>query len=266
MNSIISGKKHFSGAGGKLFAAAFWLCVWQAVYLAVGQEILVVSPARVLERLAGLSGQADFWLTVFYTMLRILEGYLLGFLLGAAFAVLCAWSGICHMFLRPMISVIKATPVASFIILALVWMRSELVPVFATALIVLPIVWGNVIEGIQKTDESLLQMARVFRFSRLKTARCVYVPSLMPYLLAACTTGMGLAWKAGVAAEVLSSIPLSVGGQIYNAKIYLETADLYAWTAVVILLSVLLERLLLFIIRKAGENRGNYETADSERV
>lgn len=259
----IRNKKRFHRAAVGTFSALFWVGAWQCAYLAVGQEILVASPLEVLSRLATLVCQGEFWLTALFSMCRISGGFLLGVLLGSGAAVLTESSLVGNALLRPVIGIMKATPVASFIILALVWMKSSQVPVFAAAVIVLPILWSNVSEGIRKTDRSLLQMARLYRFGRAGTLRRVYVPSVLPYFTAACTTGMGMAWKGGVAAEVLSSLPLSLGGQIYNSKVYLETVDLFAWTAVVILFSVLLERALLHAVKYAGKRYGFYSTEEN---
>lgn len=221
-----------------------WLALWQLLCLTVKQEILIVSPACVLKRLLLLVHNTDFWLTVFYSMLRIVLGFAIGVCTGLLLAVITSAAPLLYDIFHPIVSIIKATPVASFIILALVWMHAEHVPVFTASLIVIPIVWENVAEGIRKTDNNLLEMARMFCFGRVKTLFKVYTPSVMPYLMAACNSGLGFAWKAGVAAEVLSSLPFSIGGSIYDAKIYLDTADLFAWTAVVIIMSVLLETIL----------------------
>jgi NitT/TauT family transport system permease protein len=243
-------------ACGKVFSAAFWLCVWQLAYFTVGQEILIVSPVQVLSRLFELVREGDFWLTVLFSMLRVTEGFLIGVFAGTVLAVLSFAGDVLFDLIRPVVSVVKATPVASFIILALVWMKSPHVPVFASVLVVTPIVFENVREGIRKTDRNLLQMARSFRFGAARTARHVYLPSVTPYFTAACATAMGMAWKGGIAAEVLSSIPLSIGGRIYEAKIYIDTAGLFSWTAVVIVMSVLLEKLLIRAMRKAGRGFG----------
>ncbi|QNK41047.1 ABC transporter permease [Caproicibacter fermentans] len=258
MISIIKSKKILRRFFVGCISITFWICVWQWVYWAVGEEILVVSPLEVLNRLGVLLRHWSFWMTVILSMFRILEGFLLGIFLGTGFAILTEVSRVGSALLRPVIGIMKATPVASFIILALVWMKSSQVPVFASVLIVLPILWANVSEGIRKTDRSLLQMAEMYRFGRVGTVKKVYLPSVLPYFTAACTTGMGMAWKGGVAAEVLSSLPLSLGGEIYRSKIYLETTDLFAWTAVVILLSVLLERAMLCAVKAAGVRFGFY--------
>lgn len=143
----------------------------------------------------------------------------------------------------PLLGAIKATPVASFTLLALVWLKTGLVPAFMAFLMVLPIVWSNVEQGMRQTDVRLLEMARVYGFScRSKTLKLVYVPSVAPYFLSAFTTAMGMAWKAGVAAEVISQPNNSLGRMLYQAKIYLETPELLAWTVVVVALSVALEK------------------------
>ena len=240
----------------KILAAALWLALWQLLCLAVKQEILIVSPVCVLKRLTLLVRNADFWLTVVYSMGRIVLGFLIGVAAGSVLAVITSASAVLYDIFHPIVSIIKATPVASFIILALVWIRAENVPTFTASLIVLPIVWENVSGGIHKTDVDLLEMARMFCFGRVKTLFKVYLPSVMPYLTAACASGLGFAWKAGVAAEVLSSLPFSIGGRIYDAKIYLDTADLFAWTAVVILMSVLLEIILNRAVKRIWKKYG----------
>lgn len=238
----------------KLLVAAFWVLVWQLVYMADRQEIRMVSPVRVLQRLTELAADGTFWLSALTSMQHIVLGFLLGVALGVVLSALASFLPLLKELLNPVISIVRATPVASFILLALVWIRSGGVPVFISFLMVLPVVWGNVIEGIAKTSPSLLEMAEVFRFGPFKTIKAVYIPSVMPYFTAACTTALGLAWKAGIAAEVLVNAKNSIGGNIYDAKIYIETADLFAWTLVVILLSVALERLMLRLMRLAGKH------------
>ncbi len=249
-------------AARKIFSAVLWLALWQLLCTAVKQEILVVSPARVFLRLCILVQDAAFWLTVSGTLERVALGFAAGAAIGALLSALTAVSGLLYDIFHPIVEIIKATPVASFIILLLVWTGAENVPAITSALIVIPVVWENVSEGIRKTDAGLLEMARVFRFGRVKAILKIYVPCTMPYFTAACASGLGFAWKAGVAAEVLANLPLSIGGQIYDAKIYLDTVNLFAWTAVVVIASVALETALSKAashIRKkrGGESYGN---------
>ncbi|NLM77440.1 MAG: ABC transporter permease subunit [Ruminococcaceae bacterium] len=244
-------KKHLQGYSW-LPVLLIWLAIWQVAYLWVGQDLLLASPRQVLMSLVRQVAQTAFWKTSLYSLLRIQAGFLLGLFCGSLLAVLTVRFIWLKKFFHPVISAIRSTPVASFIILALVWMSHQSVVVFIVFLMVLPIVWGNVAEGIEKTSRQLLEMGQVFRLSKLDTVRYIYIPSIAPFFTAAATTSLGLGWKAGIAAEVLSRPPLSLGGRLYDAKIYLETADLLAYTGVVIVISLTLERLLVLIFRSAG--------------
>lgn len=230
--------------------AAFWLALWQVVAVAVHEEVLLVGPLDVLLRLGELVRTATFWATVAASMGRVVMGFALGVAAGVLLAAATSVSRLCDALFRPILSVVKATPIASFIILALVWLKGARVPTFAAFLVVLPIVWQNVRNGIAQTPRTLLEMAAVYRFGPRRTLTQLYVPAVLPYFMAACRTGLGMAWKAGVAAEVLASARLSIGGNLYDAKIYLETPDLFAWTVVVILLSMALEKVLVALMRR----------------
>jgi len=114
------------------------------------------------------------------------------------------------------------------------------------------VVWANVCAGIRSTDPILLRTAKVFRFSPWRTLRRVYVPSVMPHFLSACRTSLGLAWKSGIAAEVLTVPAISIGKMLYESKLYLETTDLFAWTAVVVVCSLVIEKVLMGAIGRLG--------------
>ena len=246
----------------KLLVLAFWIGVWQLAYSTVRQDVLVASPVQVARTLAGLAGQSEFWLSVGNSLLRVLAGFLMAVAAGIVLAVLTSCFPAAREIFTPVIGTIRATPVVSFIILALVWLKRDFVSVFIAFLMVLPVIWTNVSEGIVRTDRQLLEMGFVFHFSRAKMLRSIYIPSVMPYFIAAVTTGIGFAWKAGIAAEVIGIPVYSIGQHLYNAKIYLETADLFAWTAMVILLSMLAEHTLVKLIRRVGKRYNVQESGD----
>lgn len=250
MTSTSAHKRRTISIIKKVAVAAVWLALWQAAFLLVRQEILLPSPAHTLARLWALAQTGEFWAASLMSLLRIVEGFVLGVVVGTLLGVLTAASSVLYAFFHPAITVIKSTPVASFIILALVWIKKPGVPVFIAFLMVLPIIWANVSEGIRQTDKDLLEMAKVFRFSRKSLFSKVYVPAVLPYFFAGCTTSLGLAWKAGIAAEVLSLPTGSIGANLYYSKIYIETVDLFAWTMAVIFMSILLERLLVSLLNK----------------
>ncbi|MBO4849048.1 MAG: ABC transporter permease subunit [Clostridia bacterium] len=228
--------------------AAFWLLVWQAAAWAVGSKLLLPSPADTAAALVSLCGTSAFWKSCLMTLLRVFAGFLLGIAAGSALGVLTAASRFAEELLSPLRSIVKATPVTSFIILVLLYLSSALTPLFIAFLMVLPIAWTNVAGGIIATDKELLEMAEVFGFSRMKKLRAVYAPSVLPHFISACTTGLGFAWKSGVTAEVIAHPSFGMGKAIYESKLYLETPELFAWTAAVIILSFALEKLVMLLL------------------
>ena len=235
---------------------AFWLAIWQLAALLVGKDLLLPGPWTVARTLAALAVTGAFWQTTLLTLGRIFAGLLLGVVLGTALAVLTRISRWCDRILSPAVKIVRATPVASFILLVLLWVGSGRVPVVISALMVLPVVWGNVAEGIKETDPQLLELAAAYRFGRGKTLKLIYLPSAAPYFAAGVETSLGLAWKAGVAAEVLCHPKLAIGTQVYFARTYFETPNLFAWTLVVILLSFLVEKALVYGLRRAVNIHG----------
>lgn len=240
----------------KLLAALFWLAIWQIASMIVGKELILPGPFSVLKALGQLIVQGNFWLSILLTMLRIMLGYCLGVISGCLLALACCSSKTLNTLLSPIVRMVRATPVASFIILAMLWMSKGGVPVLMSALMVTPVVWGNLIEGYQSRDMKLSEMADAYHLGNWKKLRYVHIPSLMPALKAACLTALGLAWKSGIAAEVLSQPRKAIGSNIYYSKVYLETPELFAWTASVIALSFLLETAVKRLLAKQRNAEG----------
>ena len=239
----------------RAWAVIFWLLLWQAGAMAIDQRIILVSPLTVLARLTELVPTLDFWGAIGYSLVRITAGFLLGVAAGTLLAALSARFRRVEELLAPALLAIKSIPVASFIILLLLWVATNRVPTVCSALMVLPVVWGNVRKGVGETDPLLLEAARAYRFTAWKTVRLVYVPSVLPYFASGCSTALGLAWKAGIAAEVLCLPKTAIGTQIFNSKRYLETPDLFAWTLVVLLLSFLLDRVFGALFHRMERGR-----------
>ncbi|MBR3289399.1 MAG: ABC transporter permease [Clostridia bacterium] len=232
--------------------AAFWLAVWEGLSRLVAAELLLPSPRQVAAAGWRLVQTAPFWHAASLSLLRIVIGFVAAVAVGSLLAMCTARSKLVRSLTAPLLHVVRAAPVASFIILALVWLKTNRLPTFISFLMVLPVVWSNVEQGIRETDPKLLEMAQVYRLSRWNTFRLIRLPSVMPYALAAMRTGLGFAWKSGIAAEVICRPKPSVGGSLYDAKLYLETPEVFVWTAAVVLLSVLLEQGLLALTRRLG--------------
>lgn len=230
--------------------ALLWIGLWAIAAYRVGYDFILPSPLSVLRALGRIVTEPKFFRAVGSSLLRVLTGFLLGAVLGLAGAFLSYFLLPLKVFFSPMIKVVRATPVASFILIAVLWIPSGAVPVFISFLMVFPIVYSNVLTGLENTDVSLREAARVYRLSVPKKLALLYAPSALPYFAGACITSLGLAWKSGVAAEVLSVTKNSIGEKLYLSNLYLESAELLAWTVTVILLSVGMEALIKFIAAK----------------
>lgn len=217
----------------------------------LGQKLLLVSPIDVAIHLKELVVTADFWSHVAFSLLRIALGFVMALLIGAVLAVVAGNVRVIEILLWPYMAAVKATPVASFVILSLIWLGSRGLSVFIAFLMALPIIYTNVLHGIRSTDPKLLEMAKVFGVSHARRLFYIHIPHLKTYLLSACGIAIGLAWKAGVAAEVIGIPTGSIGERLYEAKVYFSSADLFAWTAVVVLLSIVFEKLFVRLIKLA---------------
>lgn len=233
-----------------VIVAAFWLGLWLLLSLKIGSQLLLPSPVSVFKRLFELTGTAALWRATGSTILRILIGYVTGIAAGTLLAALSAWSRHVSAFIAPIGRIVKATPVASFIILALVWIPANNIPSFIVFLLVTPIVWDALRTALLSTDPDLLEMAKAYRFGAARTVLHVYMPSALGAYLSSILTALGLAWKSGIAAEVLCLPKLSIGRQLYESKIYLEMPDLFAWTTLVVIISVIMEALIRLSVRR----------------
>ena len=226
-----------------MLIALIWLAVWQVAAMLVGSPLLLPTPIAVAKRLFELCATSDLYLTLITSFARIALGLMLGVTVGILGGILTANSKLAKDLLSPLLAVIKSTPIASFIILILLWLDRNSVPVVISTLVVLPVVWANVEVGILNTDKALLEMASAYKMTKFSKIKHIYVPSVAPYFSASLNSSLSLAWKAGVAAEALILPVLAIGTRIFEAKYNLETVDLFAWTVVVVILSAIIEKL-----------------------
>lgn len=231
---------------------AFWLGVWQLAAMAVDLELLLPTPLAVGRSLVALAGTSEFWLSALYTLIRVLCGLAGGVLAGTLLAFLTHFSRWADLLLAPAVRVVRATPVVSFILLVYLWVSRANIPGVIAGLMVLPVMWGSLTSGLSAVDGGLLELAHAYRFSRIKTLRLIYLPSLRPHFVSGLLTAFGLAWKSGVAAEVICPPRLAIGSRIQQARLAMETPELFAWTLVIIALSLLLEGLLRRLLRGKG--------------
>ena len=229
-------KKLFYALGALLIAA-----VWQIAASVVSNRLLLPSPYETAVRLAGLLCDGNTYLCIFNTLWRVTAGIAAGTAAALILAVPAGISLRAGAVISPAEHVIRATPVASFIILALVWVKSGMISILISALIVFPVIYSGTVAALQSADRNLAETAQTDGAGRFTVFRVVEVPHAFPFFLSSLGTSIGLGWKAGIAAEVLCTPKNTVGRMLYDSKVYLETESLFAWTAIVILLSILTE-------------------------
>lgn len=225
----------------KYLAVLFYFALYEIISILIGKSLLLPPIGEILRAFIFLSGEKIFWINVSFSLIRIFSGFVIAVFAGIILAMISYFTRFGYDFLKPLLTVIRATPVASFIILTLLWIKSGYVPVFISFLMVLPVVWGNIYEGLENTDIKLLQMAEIFGLGKWKKIKYIYANQCAPFFKTACITGLGFAWKSGIAAEVICMPKFSIGRRLYESKVYLETPQLFAWTLTVILLSIIAE-------------------------
>jgi NitT/TauT family transport system permease protein len=235
----------------RIGSVAFWLLVWEVAARAIGEEIILVSPVEVLVNLSHMIVTASFWKAVWFSFIRIAGGFFLATLVGTVLAAASYVASPVRILLSPLVRTIKAIPVASFIILVLLWISSKNLSICISFLMVFPIIYTNVLEGLDATSHELIEMADLFCIGMPKRITSIYLSQVMPFFRSACSLGLGLAWKSGIAAEVIGIPVGSMGENLYQAKVFLATADLFSWTLVIVLVSVLFEHLVLALIDRA---------------
>ena len=233
-------------AGAVLLALAFW----QIVAMKLDSKILLVTPVEVLKRLTTIWKVQGFATSIWFTFYHIISGYFLAIICGILFAILASKWNIVETLLWPWVITIKTVPVASFIVICLIWMPVGGLSVFISFLIVFPIIYQNVLEGLRSRDAKLHEMAEVFCITWYKRMKYITMPKLKPFLMSALSVSCGMAWKAGVAAEIIGVPNGSIGKMLHNAKMYLATDDLLAWTVILVILSVAFEKVFMYIMSK----------------
>ena len=247
-NSTISNNRKRSI---KLWAIIFWLFVWQGVSIYIGREILLASPLAVVNRLGHLVITSNFWSSILFSFQRIITGFFLATFVGIILATFAARFRFIEQLLVPLILFVNATPVASIVILLLIWFSSRPLAIIISFLMVLPIVYTNILNGIKSTDTKLLEMAEVFDMSLRRRIFYIYVPQIFPFFKAASIVGLGISWKSGIAAEVIGTPSGSIGANLHQARIFLATPDVFAWTVTIIIISTLFERIFMFLLAQA---------------
>ena len=229
----------------KVIIIAVWLLIWQAAASLTGLELILASPVNVFRALCSKINDREFYMSVCGSVLHIFAGFLVGFVTACAAGTAAASFKRVKEFLRPAIVTMQSLPVASFIIIVIIWFGSKNVASYISFVVVFPMIYNGVITGIENVDAKILEMAEVFRVPKLRQIRCIYAAYVLPYVKTSLKSALGMCWKAGVSAEVIGLAANSIGEQLYYSKLYLMTADLFAWSIVVVIISFVFEKMFI---------------------
>lgn len=232
----------------KTWPVLFWLVCWMAAAKLLNQPILLVSPMQAAKRFFELAVTSDFWKSVAFSCSRILMGFLLSVLISLLLAIISHSFPTADKLLSPLVITVKSVPVASFVVIVLFWTSSRNLSVIISMLIAFPILYQSILNSLNHLDPKLREVGIVFRLPPLKQLRHIILPQIMPTLRTNLSIAIGLCFKSGIAAEIIGIPKGSVGEGLYQAKIYLNSADLFAWTLTIVLLTWLCEVLLKWIL------------------
>ncbi len=238
----------------------FWLILWEFADYIINNRLILSGPVRIVEALTEQICKPGFWLICATSFLRITAGFLLSFIAGFLLAVLCYRFRFLQEFLEPVMVTLKTVPMISFVIMLLIWVGNQALTIYLSFLIVLPLIYTSTLTGFLNVNPEMLEMSETFQLSRWKKFLYIYRPAFLPHVLSACKVALGMSWKSGIMAEVIGTPRPSIGREMYAAKTYLQTANLFAWTIVVIVLSVFFEKLFLWLLKKCAAPGGGLLT------
>ncbi len=225
--------------------------LWWLFAAIIDVPLILPSPAGTFSALWTLLGTADFWKSLGTSILHIYFGLAVGVIIGVLVGILTWKSDTLNTLLTPVFSVMRSTPVACFIIVMWIFVGADNLPFVISIMMVAPVVMTGTKGGLDSTPKVLLEAADSYHLNLLKKIRVCYLPALIPHLVGTIVNAIGLAWKAGIAAEVIVRVEGTVGYAIWDAKSWeMDSAKLFAWTIAIILLSLAFEYLFKLLVRK----------------
>lgn len=262
---MIAFLKKYKLTFAKVGAAVLAILIWQIAAVAIGESLILPSPVAVFRRLFTIWREDTFFPAVFFSISRILLGFIAALTIGTLLAIPAGKYRFLEILLSPYMLTIKSVPVASFIVLAYVWFSASSLSAFISFLIVLPAVYTNILTAMHNYDPKMKETAKLFGITGLRKLLFFHLPQIRPYFLSAASLAMGLAWKSGIAAEIITMPKGSMGNLVYYANLWLVTEDLYAYTVVIVLLSLVCEKAVGFLLRKTFDGLGGFSPVSARK-
>lgn len=243
-----------------VLVTAFWLLVWEAASRLLSRDnelmlLILPSPVTVFKTWLKMGFTAEYLTASLYTLLRVFIGFFIGSAAGILIGIITNISKLADALISPVLKLIRAVPVVAIVILLYLFFQSDILPIIIVILMVLPIVWQTVYDGLSNTDKGLLEMARVYKIPPIKTFTHIRLPLIVPSLISSLINSLGLAWKSGVAAEVICLPDVSLGTILWGAKGGVDFDKVYAVTLTVVILSIIIEILLKQLTKRLLKGR-----------
>ncbi len=234
----------------KILIVIFWLAVWEMVSRIVDNAIVMAGPVKTIIKCIELFYEQSFYYAVLYSFSRISAGFFAGLALAVIIAILSIKSPLFEEVIGPIVTVIKTVPVAAFVVLLLIWMGSNWLPFIISFLVVFPNIYVNLVEGLKNLDNELTEMADLFEVSAYNRFFYIYRPQIKPFLVSSMKISLGMSFKSGIAAEVIAVPAKAIGERLYLSKVYLDTAGVLAYTLVIVILSLVFEKMVLYVTER----------------
>lgn len=217
------------------------LMLWWLGAMYLDNDIILPMPMDVLLKMQAQMASPDFYTIVFTTLIRSMQGLCIAFFIAMIGALCSYYSKILQALLAPIILLAKSIPNISYIIIILIWFSRETSATIITFLILFPMFYENFLQGAKAKDEKLHAVLHIYPISHIDQILHIDLPMMKPFIRASLSSGIGLAFKVGVMAEILGQVDQGIGRELQYCRIDLDMAGIFAWTLWIILLLMLLQ-------------------------
>ncbi len=242
----------------KLFSVIILIGVWYILSLTLN-DVIIPTPLDVFKTLLKLLAEKSTYIIIMKSLGYVIMSIMISSIIGVILGLLGSISKNINYLLSPVITIIKSLPIVSFIIILLVYIKSLYIPVICGVLLSFPIIYSNVFEGYSNINKKLISMAKFYNVDKKNMIKTLYIPAIYPYFLAGFNSVIGFSFKAVIAAEVISILDNTIGNSIYEAKVYLEYENLFAWSVIIIILALVIEFITNKIAKKIKFMKGIYD-------
>lgn len=236
-----------------ILSAAVLLLLWKIIAMLVGKSIIIPSPEETLQALIVIITQGHFVMRVLNTMGRVLISFTVAFLGGLCLGVLAGFFEPMYYLMKPVVLIQKSIPTMAVVLIAIIWLGSDLAPTLVGVLIIFPMIYATVADGIINMDPNLLEMADVYQFGHKKRLKHLYLPVINSALWSVSSVALGLNMKIIIAGEVLSQPNLAMGTAFQIEKAALNTAGVFAWAFVAIIIAALFDWVLAWLRKRFSQ-------------